>query len=1521
MNRQVIKNRIRKIFAYTAAGGSFVLISAFLALQIPAVQEALVNRYLRGLSEVTGFRSTVGDFRLLWFDRLEIDNLRVYDPDHNTMIAARRLRVNFDVGELLSGRDVNIDGVSVDSASVFLTRVESVDTARDLNINLFVRRLREQFAAKEEGGQKPRINIGEAVLNQSIFQYVDQDRDSVKTGFNYNQFSVDIDEAQLRQFTILGDTTEFRVNTLLATDRQSRLRVREMSSFFRLSQQRMEFTDLHLLANQSIIRDSIIFNFDSQLDLSHFIEKVRIEARLDNTLIQPADLALFAPQASRMTQPINLSGKFNGYVNDFRVSGMEVDMGNTALRGSLDMEGLPDLQETFIILNLDNSHLDFADFAFAISEKLVSRITPIGTVTLDGQFLGYPTDFVANGTFSGSLGRIRSDINFKVNEENFDRSVYSGSLALENFDLGTYLGDTTNFQRVSLAGKIRGSGLSLRSADFVLNGKASSFGIRGYNYTNIETDARFASELFEGFVRIDDPNLEFTARGSVDLRNKVDLIQIEAQLDTAWLHNLKLTDQYVFLQSAVNINTQGLHIDSLKGTADLERLTVHYKDQRLNLPDIHLEARRNQGQRALLITSPLVDADMRGDFLLSDISRDIQKLITEILLNIRNDQEEIATYYTTRNYRPKSYEADFEITLKDIAPIAELLDLDLELARETFVEGQFTSGYTTIIQAYTHIDTLAYGGRVLINTDAELTASKIADSTSVLAMAFMHSERQLLGEKLVTKGLVAEAIWNKSHIDFQLDADQEGQNNFIRFRGEVDFLKDSTLIHLLPSTINLLDKRWEVDPRNLISWNLRNIRFQNLVFRQDDEFVFLNGRISEDPDEKLSMEISNLDLSFLNSLTNIRVGGRLGARFELTDYYHQVHLQNDVHIDSLTVDGFLIGDITGRNLWDTARQNFQVDFFIDRHARRIVDLKGIYTPSDETSPLAVTAHLKEANLRIVEPFFDYMFSDIGGSITGSYRITGKLQTPFISGEGQVRNGRLRVNYLNTSYDFTGIIGLSPNSIYFKDIDVTDAYLNKAKLNGTITHEGFRNTRINLASTFSNFHLLNTTARDNSLFYGQGFGTGDLTISGPVTNLKFTASARTDRNTRIYIPIGDDRDLQQKEFIRFVSFNDSSFQQQISNNIPSRLDLTGITLDFNIDVTDDAYCEILLNDQAGDKIYGRGNGELQLQLDTKGEFNMFGPFEFTEGYYRFTLYDLINKEFEINKGSRITWYGDAYEGTLDIDATYNQSASLAPILLDEKLRAAPQLKRKYPVQVLIQLDGPMLSPDINFDIVAQDLPQSVVVDGVRVGLDFEFQAFKNRMDEQELKRQVFSLIVLRRISPPESFNTTGSDVINSVSELFSNQLSNFVSQVDENLEIDVDFSRMDEEEFNTFQLRLSYTFFNGRLRVTRDGTFYSGQDNAYEQNLSTLAGDWMVDYILTPDGKLKIKMYNRTNINPIFNTPSSQNSSITTGFSISHTQSFNELKELWNARKKEDEEADDNDADSSNEARREENESD
>src|SRR5690348_16591003 len=245
MNPQVIKKRVGKALAYTLTAILFLGISCFLVLQMPPVQKYLITRFLGNFTQVTGFRTTVEGFRMLWFDRLELTNVTVYDTENNKMIRAKELLVNFKLTELLDNQNVNIDGVYVDSAHVFLTKVNESDTSRDLNINVFIANINKGYGGSGGGtGKSPRINIGEAFVNASQFTYVDQDLDSVKDGFDYKHFSLSVDEGQLNSFVILGDTTEFNVKTLIAQDLATQFTVHQISTFFRLCQTGMEFIGL-----------------------------------------------------------------------------------------------------------------------------------------------------------------------------------------------------------------------------------------------------------------------------------------------------------------------------------------------------------------------------------------------------------------------------------------------------------------------------------------------------------------------------------------------------------------------------------------------------------------------------------------------------------------------------------------------------------------------------------------------------------------------------------------------------------------------------------------------------------------------------------------------------------------------------------------------------------------------------------------------------------------------------------------------------------------------------------------------------------------------------------------------------------------------------------------------------------------------------------------------------------------------------------------------------------------------------
>lgn len=1506
MKLQVIKNRafnwLKKILLY---GAYFLLLFAVLSfalLQVPSIQNNLVNRITSKFSKASGFDVTYESIYLVWYDRLEIEGLVIKDPAQNRMIEAGKLQVNFSLSTLFENKDVNIDGVTLEGGHVNLVKISTSDSTRDLNINLFITEINKQFASGNGQGGSAKVNIGEIVIHQTEFRLNDPLKDSLKNAFDYNHISLQINEAAANNFNVIGDTIQFNLNTLIAEEKNCHLPIHNLSTFFRVSQSSMEFLGLNAQLGESNVSDTLIFKYQSLADLADFNNRVNMKVLLRNTVLDPQDLVLFTPGSKPLPETLYLNGTIAGKISRFTFQNMDVALGNTKIKGKLQLDGLPSVNETFINLDVRNGDIDIQNLAFLFPENVFNRLAALGRFQLKGKFTGFINDFVANGDFSGKFGQIQSDINLKIDQAYIDQSTFSGNLNLNDFDLGILLRDTALFQKVTLSGKIKGKGLTQETTDFNLNGKINSIGILKYDYTNITTDARFAKELFSGTLNIDDPNLKLNANGSINIRKGQELINVKAKLDTLLTQNIGLTKDHLFVSSSIDINTKGLKLDSLFGKVVLRDAVIEYKERSLAIDTISINSFLKDKTHNLQLRSNHANADLTGNFYYSTLFNDLQRLTHEFQLNVRNNKEELNTYYATKTKNNQEYHAEFSINLKDINPVFTLTKLGISLSGETHIDGTFTNGFTSRLQAFTQIDTLTFQGKKIINTEIEFSGSKIRDSTRVLAVLSVNSKRQEINKTFITKDLFSEAVWNEDHIDLTIDFDQEGTTNFVRLQSEIDFLSDSTRIKILQTRINVLEEEWLISPQNYTLMKGREWVIHNLKLFHGEESILLDGLISKDPEHSLNLALTNLNLDILNTISSSSLSGIVNGRAEMKDVYKNFYLQNNLTIKDLVVDKFLVGDVSGTNIWNHDEKQFDINLLIDRLAKRTLTLSGFYNPEDKR-PLYLTAKLEETNIKIIEPFLKGIFSQMDGMLSGLYEITGTFSQPLIKGEGKIERGRIMIDYLKTLYTFQGTLGMTPNQIIFKDFTLYDGLKNQGTLDGYLTHRNYSTFRINLDAAFTNFQVLNTTSKDNSLFYGQAYGSGNLNMFGPLSNMKISATARTSKNTRIFIPISGTESVEKSDFITFVHFNDSL--QSISQKKKKKTsdEPSGIILDLNLDITPDAYTEIIFDIKAGDIVRGYGNGDIKLQIDTKGEFNMFGLYEFEQGFYNFTLYDIINKEFRITKGSRISWFGDPYAGILNLTASYRQMASLGPILPNqsEDILSSPQVRRKYPVEVLLKLDGPMLSPIIVFDIVAKDLPNNVTTDnGTLLQLDFYFKAFKAKLDEQELNRQVFSLLILRRFSPPDAFSTSGS-ISNSVSELLSNQLSYWLTQVDQNLEIDLDLGSLDQEAFNTFQLRLSYSFLNGRLRVTRDGTF----NNQYNQSeLANMLGDWTIDYVLTPDGKFKVKMYSRSNFNQINNTLGTQ-TAITTGVSLLHTQNFDQLRDLvrgaHNKRRKEVEE--------------------
>ncbi len=1471
---------------------STIMVGITAALQFPEIQTRVTQQLAQYLSKRIGLPVKVGFVNIYWLRQVHLEDFLVLDTEADTLIFVKSARLNYGTTSLIMGRDITFNRAVLEGADVRVVR--NAPDGR-FNINLFDDGLKELFGSNRPDSLKGTFLIREIELFDSEFTLSDPNKDTIRNKFNYNQFKIQNLNARGQNLSSQGKNFQIQLESVTGVDSATQLNIKSLSGSYQITKNSMVFRTFNMELGRSAIEASFVFQFDSIQQMKEFNELITIIADVKKSRIYSRDLGYFATVFNRYYQYYDLSGFFSGSVNRFKLEDFSLGLGSfSRFRGSASMSGLPDVNNTFIDMKIENSILNPEDLGQYFGEETVKGLAKFGRSSFSGRFTGFPVDFVADAEFYTQIGFFDSDINLKLDEED-NLPHYSGSIIAQGFDLGIILDNEEKFQDIDLNGKIEGKGFSKSEADFLLDATIENFGLLGYNYRNILIDGRLSSEIFNGLLAIDDPNLDFEMNGEIDLREGNERINIVAAIDTAILNEINITEKPASIATQIKVNLQGLDINSISGIVTAPETHLMYDGQFAGIQNLKLISENSDSLSFLEVSSNDIDGHISGNFRLNNLFEDIPQIVREYFMILRNDSSEIKSYYANKEKSDSiDYMIDFNLSLFNINPVMQLFIPELYIAENSYISGDLMIGPESRISIKTQIDTIGYKTIKFYNNNLELFTRKQSDTTLIDAKIILSSETQENAKKTQTNNLLVDVDWKIDHIDLNFNIDQIEKGNEIEIVNTIDLLPGSTIIKFQPSKIIILDDQWNFSPSNNIEIKGKEIQFSNIHLSNENQYVELTGQISNDSSKALYLNIKDFVITNLNPVLPREFHGVLNGYTSMKRYYQNPIIDSDLVIKDLIFERFPSGDVHASSQWNGNEQRMGINFEVFKEEDvKVIDVQGSYYPDKEQNKLDLTASFNNANINFIEPFYENLISDLDGKTKGTFTIGGNLQRPVINGQAYVDEGKITLDYLNTSYDFEGNILITENKITVREMKLEDKFDNAGILNGGIIHDYFRNIRFDLSGTFNQLLVLNTSSSDNDLYYGTAFGTGNLQVSGQEKNINIKVDAITNSGTRFFIPLSSSNsEVIQENYIQFAKIGEMDKSEEKS--VKDVIKLRGIKLDFDLEVTPDAYCEIIFDLKAGDIIRGRGNGKLSLSVDTKGEFNMFGDYEIQEGGYNFTLYNVINKEFSIEPNSRISWSGDPYEARLDLVATYRQLAALAPLFAreDSSFNNNPEARRKYPANVVLHLTGPLMSPEIDFDIDITDYPRHLVIDGV--SFETVVSAFKSEIysNEQELKRQVFSLIILRKFAEQGSFSV-GNSFGNSVSEFISNQLSYWITQIDENLEIDLDLGTLDQNAFNTFQYRLSYSFKEGRFRVTRSGNI-SNEDNP--NDLSNIIGDWTLEYLLSPDGKYRAKMYNRFNYNSLYGD-SRSTTTATAGFSFMHTQSFNDFRDLFKSNRK------------------------
>jgi hypothetical protein len=474
----------------------------------------------------------------------------------------------------------------------------------------------------------------------------------------------------------------------------------------------------------------------------------------------------------------------------------------------------------------------------------------------------------------------------------------------------------------------------------------------------------------------------------------------------------------------------------------------------------------------------------------------------------------------------------------------------------------------------------------------------------------------------------------------------------------------------------------------------------------------------------------------------------------------------------------------------------------------------------------------------------------------------------MNGAVKVTNGGLMVDYTQTKYFIDDSVYFKTDSIQFQNLTFSDVHKNKAKLNGVLVHDNFSNMLYDLTIISPKIKVMNTTLRYNEQFYGDVFANCKLTVQGRGLKVALNGSLTTLPGTSINISMEYENIIEQFDFLEFVNSRENKVEDMYFYDPPK----TDFTMSLNIEVTPDAKTQLVYNSQIGDVIKAEGEGILLFEMNKYGDISLSGDYTVVKGDYLFTLQSIVNKRFTIAPGGTIVWSGDPYNAIIDLSAIYSLKTSLNDLQPD-----ANYLYQRIPVECIILLTDELINPTINFKI---NFPEQ------NEGEKNKLEQFFNT--EEEINKQILSLIVMGKFYTPEymrgQFQTQNPNMVGATaSELFSNQLSNWLSQISKNVDVGFKYRPGNSITNDELELALSTQIFNDRVILNGN---IGNNVNPESKSNSQIVGDFDMRVKLTRNGKIQLKVYNHSNNDLIYET-----APYTQGVGFSFKEEYNSFEEL------------------------------
>ena len=1456
----------------------------YVVFRLSGVQTYVAKQLASYLSTELKTEVSIGNVDISWFLNLELDDLKINDRRHHPIIDAKTVVV--DLSRIYRfKRIIKFSRIKLNNADIRMVKYAG-DKA--WNYDFLIDYFSSAPSTSPTKPSKPWSLIVNGVsLRKCRFLLQDQNSDTISNGMCFSNLRIkdinlNISGLKTVKDTIFGDIK------MLSAKEHCGFELKEFRAKAKLSSKFLETKDLHFVTNRSNINMDLRFNYRNFDAYSYFLDSINIHSQIKPSKLELEDIAYFAPDLKKMVDLVDIDGEVSGTVNNLRAKDFTFKYGNnTHFNGNITMTGLPNIQETFVHLSIRELKTSLSDLhriklPAGVSIPIPSDYDYFGNISVKGFFTGFYNDFVTYADFKTAVGNFSTDISVKRNKSPI-YITYNGKLEGQNINLGKIASAEQYLGKLNMNLHVEGKGVDMKNLDANLTGSIDSLEFKGNKIDRIDLKGGFKKKAFTGLAKVSDKLINLDFDGKVDLHDKLPVFDF-----TAWLRNAKLArlhlndrDTSATLSAHMNLNFQGNNIDNLLGKLEFDSTVYIEKGKILPLNSFILQTKAlKSGDKQVLLRSDYLDGDLTGMYSFQRFYSSLNLILNKYLPSFR-----IFRAVNPKDQFPQDF--FYYFTIKDPERLTSIFVPNLKLATNSIIKGSFSVPQRALV-INGDSKSVVYNGIHYHDfyLNGHTSENRLYLTTGASKVVFKENKKgdsQSFG--LDSVSLLATVAGDS--IKYRLRWNDVGtvDHNIGDINGYAAFRSPTRLnLGVTKGSLMVNDSVWTIHPANAISIDSTNISIENLAFTGKHERLLLQGKISEDPSQKLNIIFQQFDISSFDKFLNVDgvdIDGVADGTVSLTNVYNSPSLFANLNILGLKYNKDMLGDAAIISSWNDIEKAFLIDMHVvDRSnpgAGEPLSCSGTFHPYQDKDNFDLKVSLNNLNLHVLSPFLSSFTSSFNGRATGNIELLGDTNYPYLKGDVYCKNTSLKINYLNTRYAFDDKVTIDKDVFKFKNITIKDTLGKTGILSGEVRHKAFSNWFIDLNVDANKLTGFNKGYSYDEMYYGTAIASGNVKIYGPTSNLNFSIKANTEAGTKIFIPLNNPGTVSDNDFISFVNKSDST---QILNDLnPSTY--SGLSMNMNVDVSDATAIQLFLPYEMGN-IKVNGNGKMNIGLNNTGEFSMLGDYHISNGTFQFTMAKYgMSRTFKITDDSSIKWAGSPYDATINLRAINQIKVSLSS--LPNSSLNATQSGQRIPVDCIISLKDNLFKPKIKFSISLPDAEESIK--------RLVFSTI-DTTNEVEMNQQMISLLVVGSFSLYNETTSLASSLGSSPYTMLTNQLNNTLSQISKDVDIGVNYHPGDNLTAQETEVMLSKQLFNNRVKI--DGNFGVSSNNPnVQQRSSNLVGDINIEVRLTPDGRFKLRFYNKSNNRDIIDVyaPYKQ------GVGLFYRKEFDHFGDLFKKQKK------------------------